>query len=83
MAHAPGKLKEKIVTILERHIDPQAQVSCDVFLPVIAHPDMKPRQIDVLIETGTTKRITRTIVEVQDRITKGVKSLLSSCSLVL
>lgn len=73
MAHAPGKLKEKIVTILERHIDQQARVSCDVFLPVIAHPDMEPRQIDVLIETGTPKRPTRTIVEVQDRKSKPTR----------
>lgn len=70
MSDAPGKLKEKVVTILERHIDQSARVSCDVFLPVVAHPDMEPRQIDVLIETGTKARPTRTIVEVQDRKSK-------------
>lgn len=70
MTDAPGKLNEKIVTILERHIDQSAKVSCDVYLPVVADPDMGPRQIDVLIETGTTTRPTRTIVEVQDRMSK-------------
>ena len=70
MANAPGKLKEKVVTILERHIDDSARVSCDVLLPVIAHPEMEPRQIDVLIKTGTPARPTITIVEVQDRKSK-------------
>jgi hypothetical protein len=70
MKHAPGKLKEKVVTILEKHIDHNAKVTCDVFLPVVAHPEMNPRQIDVLIETGTKSRPTYTIVEVQDRTSK-------------
>ena len=70
MVNAPGKLKEKIVTILERHIDQSAHVSCDVMMPVIAHPEMQPRQIDVLIKTGTPTRPTITIVEVQDRTSK-------------
>lgn len=70
MKHAPGKLKEKIVTILEQHIDHNAKVSCDVFLPIIAHPEIGPRQIDVLIETGTSSRPTYSIVEVQDRKSK-------------
>ena len=67
VSNAPGKLKEKVVTILERHIDQSARVTCDVPLPVVADPARKPRQIDVLIETGTEARPTRTIVEVQDR----------------
>lgn len=70
MTEAPGKLKEKVVTILERHIDQSARVFCDVLLPVVADPQMEPRQIDVLIETGTKARPTRTIVEVQDRKSK-------------
>lgn len=70
MTDAPGKLKEKVVTILERHIDQSARVFCDVLLSVVAHPEMEPRQIDVLIETGTRARPTRTIVEVQDRKSK-------------
>lgn len=67
MSEAPGKLKEKVVTILERHIDQNARVFCDVLLPVVSDSEMEPRQIDVLIETGTKARPTRTIVEVQDR----------------
>lgn len=70
MTDAPGKLREKVVTILERHIDQGARVSCDVWLPVVSDPDMEPRQIDVLIETGTDARPTKTIVEVQDSKSK-------------
>ncbi|MHA1128647.1 MAG: hypothetical protein ACTSRN_06830 [Alphaproteobacteria bacterium] len=70
MTHKPGKLKEKVVTILERHIDQKAKVSCDVMMPVISNPALGKRQVDVLIETGTKDRPTRTIVEVQDRKSK-------------
>jgi len=70
MAEGPGKLKEKVVAILEQHMDQTARVRCDVHLPVLSDPDLDPRQVDVLIETGSENRPTLTIVEVQDRASK-------------
>lgn len=70
MTDAAGKLQEKVVTILERHMDPSASVRYGVLLPVVDDPEIKPRPIDVLITTGSKKRPTITIVEVQDRDSK-------------
>jgi hypothetical protein len=68
-----GKLREKVVTILERHLDPDASVTCDEKLPVLSSPH-RSRQIDVLIETGKGSRKTFTIVETQDRVDKPVET---------
>ena len=68
-----GKLREKVVTILERHLEQNARVCCDRKLPVLKKPSRK-RQIDVLIETGEERRKTISIVETQDRIDKPDQS---------
>jgi hypothetical protein len=56
---------ERVVELLERSLDELARVVRDVKLPNLAtgHPE----QFDVVIESGQAPRISRTIVEVQDR----------------
>jgi len=61
---------EKVVTTLERHIDEFATVEHDVELPVLGSSPGRTRQCDVVIRSGTPRRPTITIVEVQARASK-------------
>ena len=62
---------EKLVTMIEKAIDPNATVLHDQKLPVLQMYNLKgrrkSRQIDTLIITGPSHRKTLTIVEVQKR----------------
>ena len=64
------KIKEKVVAIIEQHLDKGAKVLHDVNLPVIDSPSSRTRQCDVVIIQGKDPRITTSIVEVQKRKTK-------------
>lgn len=61
---------EKVVSILEKHISAEVNVSHDVELPVLNSSSGRTRQCDVVIVTGTGARQTTTIVEVQKRKSK-------------
>ena len=64
------KLKEKIVTIIERHLEHDAVVERDRNLPVLTSKSGRTRQCDVVITEGAKPRQTISIVEVQDRGSK-------------
>jgi len=64
------KLKEKTVTILERHFGQNAKVERDINLPVLTSPTKRTRQCDVVITEGSIPRQTISIVEVQNRTSK-------------
>src|SRR5256885_750560 len=59
------KTVEKVVALLEKSLDPEARVLHNVKLPSLATGHEE--QCDVVIETGQVPRVTRTIVEVQNR----------------
>jgi len=61
---------EKLVHLIERSINPGSEVLHDQNLPVINSPSGRTRQCDVVIVSGTEKRKTTTIVEVQNRKSK-------------
>ncbi len=58
---------EKLVRLIEQSINPGSTVLHDQNLPVINSPSGRTRQCDVVIVSGTKKRTTTTIVEVQNR----------------
>ncbi len=64
------KIKEKIVTILERHLAHGAKIERDQNLKVITSKSGRTRQCDVVITEGTKARPTISIVEVQQRGSK-------------
>lgn len=64
---AAWRVHERLVAFLERIVAPGSDVRHNVFLPVIAGPQRKPRQCDVVIIAGAPPRQTLTIVEVQKR----------------
>jgi len=64
------KIKEKIVTILERHLSHGAKIERDQNLKVITSKSGRTRQCDVVITEGTKARPTISIVEVQQRDSK-------------
>jgi len=68
MAEEPAwKTREKVVTIIERHLDQSAKVCLDVNLPVLKSESGRTRQCDVVIVVGEEPRQTISIVEVQKR----------------
>ncbi len=64
------KLKEKTVTILERHLEHSAKIERDINLPVLTSLSGRARQCDVVITEGTIPRQTISIAEVQNRNSK-------------
>ena len=64
------KLKEKIVTIIERHLEHDAVVERDKNLLVLTSKSERTRQCDVVITAGAKPRQTISIVEVQKRESK-------------
>jgi hypothetical protein len=60
------RMLERVVSLLERTLDPAATVEHDVRLPDLLTPGVE-RQCDVVVTTGPPNRRTRTIVEVQRR----------------
>lgn len=64
------KLKEKTVTILERHFGKNAKVERDINLPVLTSQTKRTRQCDVVITEGSIPRQTISIIEVQNRTSK-------------
>lgn len=64
------KLKEKIVTIIERHLGNNTKVERDKNLPVRTSQSKRTRQCDVVITEGKAPRETISIVEVQKRGSK-------------
>jgi len=69
-----GYAQEKVVTVLERHLTPDARILQHQYLPVLNGDPGERREVDVLIEQGVEPRITRSIVEVQKRGTKPTRS---------
>ncbi|WP_170788907.1 restriction endonuclease [Ruegeria lacuscaerulensis] len=65
-----GKLQERVVAALERHINPNAKIESDVNLPVLEEGVSGKRQFDVLIREGNEPRETLSVVEVQKRKSK-------------
>ena len=64
------KLKEKIVAIIERHLEHDAIVERDKQLPVLTSKSDRTRQCDVVITEGNKPRQTISIIEVQNRSSK-------------
>lgn len=64
------KTREKVVTIIERHLAPSAKIRRDVHLPVLSSKSGRTRQCDIVIEEGTEPRQTISIVEIQNRVSK-------------
>lgn len=60
-------ITEKIISILEKVISPDAKVEHNVKLPVIGSPSGKMRQCDIVIISGKVPRQYTAIVEVQKR----------------
>ena len=61
------KTREKVVTIIERHLGQSAKIRRDVHLPVLGSKGGRTRQCDIVIEEGKMPRQTISIVEVQKR----------------
>lgn len=71
MTNEPAwETQEKVVTIIERHLGPEAKVRRNVRLPVLNSKSGQTRQCDIVIEKGTEPRKTISIVEVQKRNSK-------------
>lgn len=60
-------MKEKVVAMIEQHLDHDARVEHDVSLPVLTSRGGRKCQCDVVIYNGRAPRETLTIVEVQKR----------------
>lgn len=58
------KLKERVVAVLERHLDENARIEQHVFLPVLEDETREPRECDVVIYENDQPTV---IFEVQDR----------------
>lgn len=67
---ADWNFREKVITIIERHLDQSATVRHDVKLPVLKSKKGRFRQCDIVIEEGLAPRKTISIVEIQKRNTK-------------
>lgn len=61
------KYVEKIVSLLEKSLTPDAKVEHNVHLPVIGQPQREPRRCDAVITYGEAPRQSFAIVEVQKR----------------
>lgn len=61
---------EKLVHLIEKSISPNSKVEHNVKLPDLTSTSKRLRQCDIVITSGTSKRPTITIVEVQDRTSK-------------
>lgn len=64
------KIQEEVVGLLEKHLSPDARIQVDVKMPVLGSKSGRTRQCDVLVEEGDEPRMTRTLVEVQERDAK-------------
>lgn len=64
------KIREKVVTVIERHIGQSARIRHDVDLPVLTSRSGRTRQCDIVIQEGEKPRQTTSIVEVQKRRSK-------------
>lgn len=62
-----GKELELLVTLIQKHIEPEAAVEHNIHLPVINSSSGRTRQCDIVITSGPNHRRTITIGEVQDR----------------
>jgi hypothetical protein len=65
-----GQLLEQVVHLIEKSIDPEADVRHNEWLPVLTSKTGRKIQCDVVIRKGKEPRITTWIVEVQDRNSK-------------
>lgn len=61
---------EKLVHLIEKSISPDSRVEHNVMMPDLTSSSNKTRQCDIVITSGTPKRPTITIVEVQNRVSK-------------
>lgn len=64
------EFREKVITIIERHLSHSAVVRRNVYLPVLNSESGRTRQCDIVIEEGLEPRKTISIVEVQKRGSK-------------
>lgn len=62
-----GKQLEQLVHLIEKSIEPNAQVEHNVQMPILNSRIGATTQCDIVIRTGTPPRQTITLVEVQDR----------------
>lgn len=61
------EFREKVITIIERHLSHSAVVHRNIFLPVLNSPIGRRRQCDIVVVEGTKPRQAISIVEVQKR----------------
>ena len=61
---------EKLVHLIEKSISPDSKVEHNVMMPDLTSSLKNKRQCDIVITSGTPKRPTITIVEVQNRLSK-------------
>lgn len=61
---------EELVELIERSIDKNAKIERDVQMPILNSPSGKKTQCDIVITKGIPPRMTKTIIEVQDRDSK-------------
>jgi hypothetical protein len=62
-----GKDLELVVELIQKSIEPDAEIIQNAQLPVLTSPSKRTRQCDIVILSGPSFRRTKTIVEVQDR----------------
>ncbi|CAM1366247.1 conserved hypothetical protein [Tenacibaculum litoreum] len=65
-----GKYLEQLVEIIERSIDSDATIERDVQMPILNSKGGYKTQCDIVITKGKAPRLTKTIIEVQDRNSK-------------
>ena len=70
MKNNDGKYFERLVEIFESSIDNDATIERDVKLPILNSKNGYRTQCDIVITKGKPPRITKTIIEVQDRGSK-------------
>lgn len=61
------EVAEQVVTMIERHLSPNAKVKRNQHLPVLGSASKRTRQCDVVVTSGIAPRQTISIVEVQKR----------------
>ncbi|MCF2873880.1 MULTISPECIES: hypothetical protein [unclassified Tenacibaculum] len=70
MEKKDGKYLEQLVELIEKSIDSDAIIERDVQMPLLNSLGGYKTQCDIVITKGVAPRITKTIIEVQDRNSK-------------
>ena len=65
-----GKYLEQLVELIEKSIDSNASIERDVQMPLLNSKGGYKTQCDIVITKGVSPRLTKTIIEVQDRNSK-------------